>query len=212
MVPSVIITTYKRNDLLDICLPTVMRQGIGIVYVVNDAEPDVSSDIAARHGAEYIQMPPKQGWRNPGRVINYVVKRICSEYFVISCAEIYHLDNTLELMLNGADRKRLVIPSHGFDDSGRVLNAIHTGSYDVCKERPLKTELPFCMMINRDEFISIGGYDEDLTGHSYDDDDIVERLIANGCKHHKVDASIIHLYHSRKYETINVTGQIITTL
>ena len=51
--------------------------------------------------------------------------------------------------------------------------------------------------IKKRDFFDIGGYDEDMTGVAYDDNDIVERLKKFGCRYQKVDSRIIHVFHER---------------
>ena len=46
--------------------------------------------------------------------------------------------------------------------------------------------------------MDIGGYDEDLIGYASEDNDFVDRLLLKGCKHYRVDAKIIHLYHGKR--------------
>jgi GT2 family glycosyltransferase len=47
----------------------------------------------------------------------------------------------------------------------------------------------------KDEYISIGGYDEDFTGYAADDNDFTDRMLKNGCSYYYVDAVSVHLYH-----------------
>ena len=63
--------------------------------------------------------------------------------------------------------------------------------------RRLDTTMHFLLGLKRMEFTAIGGYDEDLTGSHYDDNDFVERLQKNGCHYVMTDARIIHLFHPR---------------
>ncbi len=47
--------------------------------------------------------------------------------------------------------------------------------------------------MNRNEFFSIGGYDEDFIGIAADDNDLVERLKLNGCRYHVGNFQVVHL-------------------
>lgn len=53
------------------------------------------------------------------------------------------------------------------------------------------------MALHRSQFIEIGGYDEDLVGIAYDDRDLIDRLLGNGCHYCPTDAATAHLYHPR---------------
>jgi GT2 family glycosyltransferase len=109
----------------------------------------------------------------------------------------YHVDNCINEMIVSIirDPMALAIPE-GKDDDGRFLrNLDNMEKYAECV--PLRTELPFLMAVRRDHFIDIGGYDEDFTGQSYDDDDLVDRLQLHGCHYVKVAARCVHLYHPR---------------
>jgi len=54
------------------------------------------------------------------------------------------------------------------------------------------------MAVRREHFEAIGGYDEDFTGQSFDDDDLVTRLEMYGCEYVNTNARCIHLYHDRQ--------------
>jgi GT2 family glycosyltransferase len=93
----------------------------------------------------------------------------------------------------------LAIPLGKDDLDGSFLNAVANGVPlpDPINYCSLNTLLPFFMAISRDQFMAIGGYDEDFSGIFYDDDDLVERLISNGCYYFQTDALVIHLFHPR---------------
>ena len=51
--------------------------------------------------------------------------------------------------------------------------------------------------MSRAHFYAIRGYDEDFTGIAFDDNDLVDRLVAYGCKYYQTTAQAIHLFHPR---------------
>jgi hypothetical protein len=170
------------------------------ITVLNDGrENDVTMDICQTYGVDYIwtgqRHKEKLLWRVPGFALNIGVKAYNDEIIAISCAEMYHLTPFLknaQKILQGHP-KGIVHPLEGKDDTGAYLNDVK--SFD--KLPNLNMKLPFLMAMSRSSYVEIGGYDEDFTGQSYDDNDIVDRLIANGCYYITTPDKCVHLYHSR---------------
>jgi len=218
MTTSMIITTYDRAELLRYSLASIARQPVPDleILIINDYRQDETEAVVNSFKDQLDISYHFTGhrnkdaviWRCPGFAINYGVKRCKGDYIIISCAEIYHLDDVLHKMI--ASTGGLVV-LYGYDDKGQVLqdlrqnitptvDSVHEYR-DNSKVTGLNTLLPFCMGMLKDDFIYIGGYDEDFTGQAYDDNDLVTRLQDLGLSYIKVDASIIHLYHSRKLAT-----------
>ncbi len=145
-------------------------------------------------------------WRVPGFVINIGVKQSTGDVIVICCAEIFHLNNTIELLANAYDSEssnKVIAMPKAKDDNQAFLSHIEANngnfSMDEYNRQPplMNVKYPFFLAMKRDEFVGIGGYDEDFTGTDYDDQDFIERLEANGCSHVETDALVIHLWHPR---------------
>jgi len=144
-------------------------------------------------------------YRVPGFALNIGARISQGDVLIISCAEMFHLNETIQLLTVPVRiNSKLLATSVGMDDQdGSFLNYVnqHKGNFDLAAFNhnypKLNTNLPFLMAINRDEFLNIGGYDEDFTGLAFDDNDLVDRLIQNGCELCLTQAQTVHLYHPR---------------
>ena len=220
---SIIIPSFKRADLLDFGLQSLAKQDIPYSYeviVLNDGIEDNTEEVCKKYekrlNVKYIFTGQRNlngdiKWRCPGFVFNIGVKEAKGEILILTCPEIFLLGDIgvirmVEPILK--NKKLLTIPDKARDDRDSVfLNKIKENVnfnrfseqvkiYNTIKN-PLVVTLPFFMGMSKDEFIAIGGYDEDFVGYCFDDTDFVARLIANGCTYHKIDLHVIHLYHSR---------------
>lgn len=211
---SLLITTFNRNHLLLWGLRSIVPREDFEIIVLNDAHdnPD-TKDICDRYGAHYIwtghrHPPGSLKWRVPGFALNIGARLAKYETLILSCAEMYHINDCVDY-LSGHGPQVLAIPCGWDDRHGRFLDSLENGfEFNHEKLHILKTELPFLMAVNKGQFFDIGGYDEDFTGQSYDDDDLVDRLIANGCRIIMTEGVCIHLYHDRNVEDKRAPGRL----
>ncbi len=209
---SIIITSFNRPHLLSFGLESLASQEFSKddveIIVLNDGDiHDGTDGVCELYEDElnikYFNAQHKTNWRVPGFAINFGVKKSKADVIFISCAEIYHLDNTVIPMIEAVEQspKSLVIPTSGKDDDGSFLNKlqnskkINNDNYNYLE--PLNIHLPFFMAMKKCEFVNIGGYDEDFIGVGFDDNDIIDRLKKVGNRHKNISGRIIHLYHSR---------------
>jgi hypothetical protein len=200
---TVLMTTFDRDCLLQLGLQSIRRWNPDVrIIVLNDGIPGNVEHICRLLDAEHLftghRNKEKIYWRVPGYAFNIGIKSTDSSIVVLTCAEMWHVTDCLTPMVSAVrdNNKVLAIPEGKDDMDNRYLpNLDNEIKYNECVA--LKTELPFLMAISRQELLDIGGYDEDFVGQSFDDDDIVERLQANGCCYKKVDARCVHLYHPR---------------
>lgn len=214
MKASIIITSFNRPHLLSLGLRSLADQSFSKdeveVIVLNDGDPnDDTEGVCELYNEElsirYFKAQHKTDqWRIPGFAINHGVKQSAGEFIFISCAEMYHLDNSVPMMIKAleASKKSLVIPQFGRDDNGSFLKKLKqgkevTGNDFGSLELLHNIHLPFFMGMRKKEFVDIGGYDEDFTGVGFDDNDIVDRLKLVGNSHKRVPCRIVHLYHPR---------------
>ena len=210
---SLIISTFQRPHLLKWGLFSISRQNIPFEFetiVVNDGLKDKTEEICMQYkdtlNLKYIfsgsrNLNGELNWRIPGFAINIGVKQSSGQVLIISCAEMFHLNNTIELLTNLVlkNPKLIAIPM-GWDDDSSFLQQLNNnnGNYQegvIQKYGKLNVHLPFLMAVSRQEFFAIGGYDEDFTGIAYDDNDLVDRLLLDGCAYQQTEARTIHLYH-----------------
>jgi glycosyltransferase involved in cell wall biosynthesis len=213
---SIIIPTFQRPELLYWGLFSLARQTIPFSFetiVVNDGLPDQSQGICEQYrerlNLKYVFSGSRNLaggiiWRVPGFAINIGVKQSAGEVLILSCAEMFHLNDTVAKLAAPVqeDPMRIAIPVGKDDGDGFALDMITSQSgyldpvfFDMLGE--LDTKLPFLIGVSRKVFCAIGGYDEDLTGIAFDDNDLVDRLAAYGCSYYPTDALAVHLYHPR---------------
>ena len=220
MMLSIVIPSFQRADLLEFGLASLAKQTITCDYeviVLNDGVVDDTEAICTRFSKilpmKYVYTGYRNAkelkWRIPGFAINIGAKLAQGKNMIITCPEIYVLNNCVEYMVEllNENPKRLVI-TEGKDDRGaNFLNALKFGTdHNILTQmfdghtgntHPLNTEYPFFMGMSRQAFLDIGGYDEDFVGFCWDDLDVVTRLQKSGCQYHKITAKIVHLYNPR---------------
>jgi len=217
---SILITSYQRSHLLKWNLYSLLHQDIPFpfeVIVLNDGLPDDTENLCRQFNRtlnlKYVftgqrNQPEKMIYRVPGFALNIGARLSQGDVLIISCAEMFHLNETIRfLTVPVRINSKLLATSVGMDDQdGSFLKYVnqHKGNFDQTAYNhnlpKLNTRLPFLMAINRDEFFNIGGYDEDFTGLAFDDNDLVDRLVNNGCELCMTQAQTVHLYHPR-YDT-----------
>lgn len=222
---SLIINSFCRPHLLKWGLWSLAKQNLPLgleVIVINDGLPDETEALCNTYrsrlniryiftGRRNLNLEGKTRWRIPGFGINYAVKKAQGEIIILSCAEMFHLNDTIGLLVKAVEDhpKHLGIPSLAKDDrDGSFLHYLenHQGGYDsalLLGCRNLNASFPFLLSMGRKEFIDIGGYDEDFWGMGFDDDDLMGRLRLKGCQYVSTGAQTIHLYHPRYYREGN---------
>lgn len=224
MKTTLITTVFNRSHLLRWHLTQLSAQTYcpDEILVINDGMPDDTESICR----QFSQLPIRYlftgqrnlsngiAWRCPGFCLNIAVKFAVGELLIISCAEIYPLENdvlsqmTQELLRQS---KAIVITDGKNDIHGSFLdylnkNQTHNDAM-YCSLPELCTFYPFFLAIRKSEYYAIGGYDEDFTGVGYDDTDFVRRLQNNGCFYVKTNCRIVHLYHPPSNEGISESNR-----
>ncbi len=214
---SILITSFCRPHLLKWNLYSLSQQNIPFSFetiVLNDGVPDLTSDICEQFANRLHLKYVFTGYRNnesnlvyrvPGFALNIGAKIARGKILIISCAEMFHINNTIEhLTAPVLFEPMFLATSIGMDDQdGSFLTYVeqnqgYYSSHNYYYSYPhLNTTLPFLMAISRTEFIAIGGYDEDFIGFAYDDNDLIDRLLTKGCRLCLTQAQTIHLYHER---------------
>ena len=214
MIGSIIITTYNRSELLSYGLESLSKQNLSKddyeIIVLNDGDKDDGTEGICELFSDSLNIKyfstgrDYKYWRIPGYAINFGLRQAAGQYVFLSCAEIYHCDNTVAQMIGKLeqDPKALTICS-AKDDCGKFLKKIATNQIVTNKdydelENLHNVRFPFFMGMSKSEIIKIGGYDEEFIGIGFDDNDIVHRLNSSGCHHVMINSCrIVHLYHPR---------------
>lgn len=226
---SIIITTFQRPHLLKWGLYSLAKQAMPVDFetiVLNDGIHDETEAICReyeqklnlryfftgqRHTFNQIK------WRVPGFAINIGARLARGKILILSCAEMFHLNDCIAQLTYPLLRnpKLLGIPIARDDHDGSFLKSLNENyaAYDhnaFYNDYPgLNTSLPFLTSISREEFHAIGGYDEDFIGIGYDDNDLMLRLLKNGCQYYQTAAETIHLYHERIWFAMENSAETI---
>ncbi len=214
---SIILATFNRPELLRLGLESINRQKIDFpleIVVVNDGTNDDTERVCSmfkKLNIKYIfsgSRNEKELISRPPSVANNIgIQQSSGDIIILSCPEIYHLNDTLEMIINPLQKypDLLVIPNYMyFDDNGYFLSDIKNGSKGNlagCMVRYDSVEMPFLLGVRRNKLFEIGGYDEDFIGYAADDNDLINRLLMNNCEHFRVDAKIVHLYHGTRCDS-----------
>lgn len=214
MLASILIATFNRDNLLEQNLKSLSIQNLNKkeieVIVLNDGlESIITKNLVNKYSnnlnIKYIftgkrNTKERSIWRNPGFVYNYGARIASGKYLFICGAEIYHQNNTIKLMLDEIESNNnlMVIPSGQDDTTGIFTDKLFKNiNPALIKLDSLNTYIPFLMCILKNKFFEINGYDEDMIGIGYDDNDLIDRLGKVGLIHKLCNAKIVHLYHKR---------------
>jgi GT2 family glycosyltransferase len=150
-----------------------------------------------RHTTELIP-------RTPAIANNIGITHSTGDILVLTCPEIWYLNDALNKVIKPLldTPNYITIPTYMyFDDDGAYTEQVwakRTPKLNLTNVRYDSVEMPFLMGIWKKEIMDVGGYDEDFTGYALEDNDLLGRLMLNGCDYYKTDAKIVHLYHGAR--------------
>lgn len=187
---SVVMTTYKRDPLLQRTLRSI--QGAEII-VVDDAA-DLSTEHLCWPVARYIPRVgrPEGPFSGPSVPINIGLKAATGDIVILQNAECEHVSNVVDQM-----RERVKESTALF---AKVASLAQDGSFDRWYCAPQSDERPyfFCGAMLRKHFLEVGGMDEAFTGYGYDDEDFAVRLKKTGIRfEYADDIQVNHQWHER---------------
>jgi len=215
---SLLITTYKRPHLLKWGLSSMLEKKLPRfleIIILNDGIKDETENLCK----QFIPKLPiryiftgqrnllKEELRPPGFAFNIGFKQSTGEIIILSCAEMFHLNNAIVEVIKPVlqNPKQIGIPNGRDDWHKKVLTALENeespnldGLFDTATEK-LNNHLPFFMALHRTQYEELGGYDEDFTGIGFEDNDFVHRLLDYGCPQIRTKAKVIHLWHQRYF-------------
>jgi len=218
MKTSILLPSFKRPELLNLGLASLQHFKPTVdfeILVLNDGVPDETEEVCKKYpdlNIRYIFT----GKRNldgvikprvPGFALNIGIQQAKGENIILSCPEMYHLNNSIDLIALNLEQHPncMLIPEFiYFDKDNNVTDKLkEKGVY-----KPIDTnlllggdfgsthgEMPYVFGIKRKALIRIRGYDEDFTGYAGEDCDLIGRLTKTGFTYHRVGAKAVHLYH-----------------
>ena len=225
---SLIMASCNRPHLLDLGLWSIVQQKMTNhhleIIVCNDGLIDSTKIICQKYEKKlnvkyyYTGQRNKNGIiipRSPGFALNIGAKKATREILILSCPEIFHLNNAIELITKPllSNKKLLTIPeTMYFDDTGNTLKYLQNNvtlnlpdnllkEIQKDKEAINSVTMPYLMGMIKQEYLDIHGYDEDFIGYAGTDCDFVERMKLKGLKHYRTEAKIIHLYHGKRCDS-----------
>ena len=201
---TILIPTANRNHLLEWSLKSIRGYYNGDIIVLNDYLPDASEQLATKYGTRYIYTGSRNisgiKYRDQGFALNIGSKHTDADILVLTCAEMYHVNDCMTHLLLPFehDTKFITTAKIKYDLRGRILKALDTNDIlQLDREQDMKRYLPFLVAVDHATFNDINGYDEDMDGQAFTDNDIVDRLQGAGCYFVDTPALAIHLYHTR---------------
>jgi len=224
MKASLILGTYNRPELLELNFWSLTQQTITNdleIIVCNDYIPDRTEEICYQYrdklNIKYIFTGQRHigglKWRSAGYALNIGVKQASGDLIILSCPEVIHLNNTIDLIINPLLSNPYIM-SIGkaiyFDDTGNTVEYIKKNRTLDLPEYLLKeisadpevmraVKMPYCLGIWKYHYLDIGGYDEeDIIGYAGEDNDFVDRLQLRGLKYYQTVAGAVHLFHGSR--------------
>lgn len=183
-----VVVAHDSAAVLPACLAALARAGVPAT-VVDNASRDGSADLAARLGARVIRSGRNEGY---GRANNRGVAEATSRHVLIANPDVVLDEGAAAELLAAASRypdaglfaPRIMEPSGRFFFQPRSLLAPYLPNPggklalpegDACA--------PFlsgaCLMVRRDLFLRLGGFDPDIVLF-YEDDDLCRRVADAG--------------------------------
>lgn len=215
---SILISACSNPHHLKWHLESLARQTIPFaieILVLNDGLNDETEAWCRRYKAKlnikYIftgqrNLRGSMIYRAPGLALNVGIQSAEGQVIVISCAEMFHINNTLMHLVPPVKQdSKTIATCLGMDDDGTFIYGLEGQqgffswtSYHTLYPR-LNTRLPFLMAVDRQELLDIGGFDEDFKGLGFEGQDLVSRLIQKGCCLYLTQAQAIRLYHPNNH-------------
>lgn len=181
---TAIVVAYDSAEVLSACLAALAAEGIPAI-VVDNASEDASAEVARAHGATVIRNARNEGY---GRANNIGVAASTSPYVLIVNPDVEIRPGAGAALLAAAERypdagmlaPRIVEPSgRVFLQPRSLLSPPHLNRSGAMPIPEGDACLPFlsgaCLLIRRELFLSLGGFDPQIFLF-YEDDDLCRRM------------------------------------
>jgi N-acetylglucosaminyl-diphospho-decaprenol L-rhamnosyltransferase len=185
---TAIVVSFNSAHVLQRCIEALHAQGAKVI-VVDNASDDGSVTLAEKLGAHVIRNTLNQGY---GRANNQGIRAATTPYALIVNPDLVIEDGALAALMDAASRypEAGIIAPTIKEPSGRIFfqprsllsktlhnprGVLHVPDFEACT--------PFvsgaCLLIKRDVFLAIGGFDENIFLF-YEDDDLCRRMMDHG--------------------------------
>ncbi len=181
---TAIVVAYDSAEVLPACLSALAGEGVSAI-VVDNASDDASATIARTHGATVIANARNEGY---GRANNQGVVASATPYVLIVNPDVEIRPGAVAALLAAAERypdagmlaPRIVEPSgRVFLQPRSLLSPAHLNRSGQMAIPEGDACLPFlsgaCLLIQREVFLSLGGFDPAIFLF-YEDDDLCRRM------------------------------------
>ena len=181
---TAIVVAYDSAEVLPACLAALGAEGVPAI-VVDNASSDASAAIARAHGASVIVNSRNQGY---GRANNQGVAACATPYVLIVNPDVEIRPGAVAALLAAAQRypdagmlaPRIVEPSgRVFLQPRSLLSPPHLNRSGTMLIPEGDGCLPFlsgaCLLVRREVFVSLGGFDPQIFLF-YEDDDLCRRM------------------------------------
>ncbi len=215
---TAIVVTHDSAGVLEECLAALRSEGVRVIVVDNASEDDTVA-IAERHGARVVRAPFNEGY---GRANNRGITaaegaRWC---LIVNPDVIMDADAVRRLREIGDSDARIgmVVPQIIEPDGGifrhetsllspvaPLLPAVPTVAAGTSMAHEIAFASGACMLVRRDAFVQLGGFDSNIFLF-YEDDDLCLRLRRAGWA--IVKAAKVSVRHGRGKSSVYKPGRV----
>jgi glycosyltransferase involved in cell wall biosynthesis len=212
---SLVLACFNRAKLLEVSLLSIVKNApkypLEIVVVNDGLDSDGTKEICKKFSKVLNIKYYFSGAGNSDGLIqrcpaipnNIGIRKATGDILILTCPEIVHLNHAIDFLVEPLlnDKKALTIPSKLYFDCKDTFTIEYQNDIVDLKtytQRNNDAKMSFLLGVWKSEVEKIRGYDEDFIGYAGEDNDFIDRLISNGCKHVETLAQIIHVYHGKR--------------
>lgn len=215
---TAIVVTHDSAGVLEECLAALRSEGVRVIVVDNASEDDTVA-IAERHGARVVRAPFNEGY---GRANNRGIAAAAgARWCLIVNPDVIVEPNAVRRLREIGDsdpRIGMVVPQI-IEPDGRIFTHETSLLSPVSPPRQASgttaaggsaaQEIAFasgaCMLVRRDAFVQLGGFDSNIFLF-YEDDDLCLRLRRTGQA--IVKAAKVSVRHGRGKSSVYKPGRV----
>lgn len=198
---SVVLSCYKRGRQLRRTLESIRDQQYPVeIIVVEDGSDGLTETAARNFGARYFRKERTDlpAFQNPSRIHNIGIKRARGRVVVLQGGEVM-LDSKPNVL---ADLVRPVLENSNVATTPTIQALDKSGKFSEWLSAPEGCPragwiINFCLAVDRQRLIQVGGFEESYTGYGFEDDQLMYCLRKIGVKPTYVDVLASHQWHER---------------